>query len=661
MTTAVALAEEEVAVVPENEDREADDRVASQLRATHLFGDLDQQQISALAAACNQARIPAGEVFIKEGDPGDHMYLVVSGRLRVTQKSEYGDVVLGEVREGEHFGEIALLGRTPRMATVTAVTACELIALSRDTLQKFIAQNPKLSETLTSGLIYRLNWAKTRRHRPSPEALSKHLAEIVSVEPSKLAGLEAETQWQPLPRGTVLMREGEKGDCLYFVLAGRLRAYTKNEDGSEIDLGEIGPGESVGEMALLGNALRSAYVVTERDSELLRLSQAGFDRLVAEHPQTMVIFTKVLMDRLNRRIRQRGVVTQVRSSGVVSVEECEDITKTENLVLRNLKITQMYHRLSLQLTTLLGHEDANWCTFACNASKTAGYSIRREELPFYGAILMLKQNRHAAALLDKAEQTFASSWAMKKVETILQGVSDAISAGNLKVFAELAPIFARFVRTFHSDSEYSREKLNAFLDTMKSGATEAGGQDTLKEALAHYYEATFEPNMKRKTELILLGNIKVGLHEQMRLQPNIIDALNTPLALGLAELPKHRLIVKALEKVTVLWRRLATQSLMTLRLPYGVLRLGSEIPNLPNARIYADMLQSLDNQELARIVKHFSRAHSGFADWGNLDDRMKFIVQLFRSRQKSLELFDQPFFWEQRVEMAGNLVPGGRL
>jgi len=69
---------------------------------------------------------------------------------------------------------------------------------------------------------------------------------------------------------------------------------------------------------------------------------------------------------------------------------------------------------------------------------------------------------------------------------------------------------------------------------------------------------------------------------------------------------------------------------------------------------------------LVRLIAQFSatpdgRGRSHASDWGELDDRMRFIAHLFRSRQKSLELFDQPFFYEQRREMDANRVPLGAL
>jgi CRP-like cAMP-binding protein len=502
---------------------------------------------------------------------------------------------------------------------------------------------------------------------PDRSVLISKLSECLGgLEPAALACLAEEVRWETLPRGAVLMRQGEPGECLYFVVSGRLRAYGVRDDGTELSIAEIGPGETIGEMALISNESRSASVDALRDSELLRLSKAGFDRLLSEQPRTMAIFTRIIVERLNRRIRARAMITQLRAMPLVTVADCEDVIRTENLILRNLKITQMYHRLSLELTMLLGHADANWCTFACNASKTAGYSIRREEILMWELLALMRRSRLFQRPISAMHRAVARTALAARFEHILQAVSDTISAGNLKVFAELAPIFARMIQTFHQDEEYDADKIARFLSTLTPGATEGGGQDTLAEAIGHYYEAIFEQRPKKKTELLLLANIKVGLHEQMRLQPNIVAALEAPLAIGLGGAVPKVVERTLLTRMTRFWRRVVTRSLMTLRLPYGDLRLGADVPELPHARMYADMLQTLDDSELVQIVKNYdgsqlTRHHTRAADWGELDDRMRFIVNLFRSRQKSLELFDQPFLYEQRLEMEANRVPLGEL
>jgi hypothetical protein len=313
--------------------------------------------------------------------------------------------------------------------------------------------------------------------------------------------------------------------------------------------------------------------------------------------------------------------------------ECDDIARTPDLVLRNLRITEMYHRLSVQLATLLGRDDANWCTFACHASRTAGYSIRGEVLP--------------AAI----RASFAAVLLGRFVDRVTRRVSHEISAGNLAVFAELAPLFARFVRTFHADPRHDRERFGAVVAALTPGATEAGGQDALIAALGHYHDAMSEPAAKRRAELILLGNVTVGLHEQIRLQPHIVRALDAP---------------ASLVGVRSFGRRVLTRRLMQLRLPQRSFRLGEDVPLLRGRRQFPELLVRLEHPALAGLVMQWDRdVHSlrGSAarDWGELAARMNYIVDLFRSRQRSPEVFDPPFVLAQRAAIWQGRVPGGEL
>ena len=660
---------------------------ASILVSTHLFGDCGEAALGDLAAACRTLTFKTGDVVLRQGDVGDQMYIVTAGRLEVRHRDPDGtDTYLGEVRAGEHVGEGALLDGAPRMATLTAATDAILLELSQASVSAFLDRHPSIRDALRSSLEYRLRWARTRRFRPDRETLMRTLSQALgNLDVTALTFLAEEVGWETLPRGAMLMRQGEPGDCLYFVVSGRLRVFGIRDDGQRVNIATAGPGETLGEMALLSNEPRSASVEALSDAELLRLSKAGFDRLINDHPKTMAVFTRIIVARLTGRIRARSTITQLRTVPLVTPDDCEDVVRTQHLVLRNLKITQLYHRLSIELTMLLGHADANWCTFACNASKTAGYSIRREEIPLAEWIALMRRWGPFRRPLSAIHRMALTTSIVARWDRILQAVTDAVSAGNLKVFAELGPVFSRMIDQFRTDVEYDQDKLARFLSTLRPGPTEAGGQETLAEALTHYYDAMFEQSPKKKTELILLGNIKVGLHEQIRLQPNIIDALNAPLAVGFrsgASFPRLRRFLPlsastALERwyaararwlaewLTKQWRRVVTRSLMTIRLPYGDLRLGADVPDLPNARTFADMLQTLDNPDLARVVAKYdlpaATRRSGAADWGLLDDRMRFIVNLFRSRQKSLELFDQPFFYEQRLEMAANRIPTGDL
>src|SRR5439155_27279064 len=128
-----------------------------------------------------------------------------------------------------------------------------------------------------------------------------------------------------------------------------------------------------------------------------------------------------------------------------------------------------YHRISLELTLLLGHQDANWYTFACNASKTAGYSIRREALPAHEILAFLRRQPATGRAAQAVEKMLVDAGLTRRLEAALDAVSERISGGNLRVFSEVAPPMARFVRTFHADVESDPEKLARFRATLHPG------------------------------------------------------------------------------------------------------------------------------------------------------------------------------------------------
>ena len=123
-----------------------------------------------------------------------------------------------------------------------------------------------------------------------------------SLGPSALANLESELTSVRLRAGETLFEAGDEGDALYVVVFGRLRAFLRDgADGGQV-LGEIGRGESVGEMALLTSARRSANVTAIRDTELVRLSKESFERMVERQPEIMLAITRLIIGRYQRVI-----------------------------------------------------------------------------------------------------------------------------------------------------------------------------------------------------------------------------------------------------------------------------------------------------------------------------------------------------------------------
>jgi hypothetical protein len=373
--------------------------------------------------------------------------------------------------------------------------------------------------------------------------------------------------------------------------------------------------------------------------------------------------------------------------------DLQRIVGLEDAVLRNLLITQRYHDLSLGITSVLGRKNVNWSTFATWASKTAGESIRDEELPKPLLDLIEDAGRLDSALEWLNRSIFGGQTAaalqradvIERVERTLGDVSRTIADGNLKVFAELAPEFLRAIVAFGKDTEFKQATIEAFVGAFRPGPASEGGQDLLKSAFAIYYQARFESDFTKKAQLILLANGQVGLHEQTRLQPNIQGALDAPVEDLLTEHVAARVEEKSgdpslarkvrdnreqhlgpmLHLVAGAWRQFATHYLMRLALPgHASLSLGADMPPLSRGQEFPAPLVDLALPELLTFAEHYlaslaSEAGTGAHDWADLDQRMDFIVDLFRTKQQTADLLDQPFDERVRTEIEAGRVPAG--
>ncbi len=120
-----------------------------------------------------------------------------------------------------------------------------------------------------------------------------------------------------LPGGEPLFGEGDPGDAMYVVVGGRLRAVNGRAGRGGRTLGEIPPGESVGEMALITGEPRAASVEAIRDSLLVRFSKASFERLIRSHPELLLNLSRIVVRRLRRPEPSRGRNARIRSVAVV--------------------------------------------------------------------------------------------------------------------------------------------------------------------------------------------------------------------------------------------------------------------------------------------------------------------------------------------------------
>ena len=350
-------------------------------------------------------------------------------------------------------------------------------------------------------------------------------------------------------------------------------------------------------------------------------------------------------------------------------------------VVRNLEITYCYSRLAAACATRNG-EGANWCTYATWASRQAGRTIRGEDL-LENLGHRLGRNRwvlHPIAtfwrrllrrgLFQRDTRIGRLTHELHTPFDAFERASDAVARGNLKVFEEIGLQFARYLHDCPPD--------------LRSGDPPEG-QRLLSQAFARYESLRFERDPKRRAELALLANLEIGLHEQTRLQPEILVALDTasatPQDLGRRVLealfpsatrwwPIVRrpaagtigVVARAIQRAASrLAREAITDSFMVLALPGRVLALGTHL-----ADAYPDSLAEPTDAELNELLARFEPVapqpdDCGARDWSDIHQRMHYIVHLFRTFQLSEQLSQPPFKPDQVASFSRGVIPEGEL
>ena len=225
------------------------------------------------------------------------------------------------------------------------------------------------------------------------------------------------------------------------------------------------------------------------------------------------------------------------------------------------------------------------------------------------------------------------------------------------------------------------EKFLSFLNSLQEGDPPEG-QSLLRLAFQRYQHQTVDSD--RRAENLLLANLQIGFHEQIRLQPEIREAMTTGPA---AADNQGRLAVKALfpdtrfkrpsrmiaallripasrfqKYVNGLTCRIVTESLMVLSMPNNILLDLHHNLSFP----YPESLTSLHDDALIQFLSLVEPAGKsnddcGAADWSVLPQRVHFIAHLFRAFHENAALFDAPFTEEQVQELMAGNIPKGKF
>ncbi len=134
--------------------------VAERLRRVPLFHQLSEAELERVARAAREKSYPKHSVILFEDDPGDALYVVLRGQVKVVLVGEEGrEVILSILKAGDFFGEMALIDDQPRSAHVIATEESHLLVLRREDFRQCLEESPRIALGLLQALSRRLRRA----------------------------------------------------------------------------------------------------------------------------------------------------------------------------------------------------------------------------------------------------------------------------------------------------------------------------------------------------------------------------------------------------------------------------------------------------------------------------------------------------------------------
>ena len=184
-----------------------------ELRGMPLFSGLSDGELQEVVAEGDEVRVGRGEVYAREGEPVEHLHVVLEGELRISKLVDGREVVLNTYTPGIFFAEVPLLSGTPFLASGRALSDSRLFRIPNDLFRRMLSRYPAFSEAILETMAGRVQSLQTvaveRRKLDSLSTLAAGLAHELKQprrreppgrrRPAKLPGAPALLQRRALP------------------------------------------------------------------------------------------------------------------------------------------------------------------------------------------------------------------------------------------------------------------------------------------------------------------------------------------------------------------------------------------------------------------------------------------------------------------------------
>ncbi len=271
------------------------ERARQALERAPLLSGLSGKELEEFMDALRLVHVPAQAVIYEEGSPGEDLYLIGMGRVRLELRSRDGKRrVFAHLGEGDFFGERAFMARRPHEDAAVAETDCDLLVIDRETFDAWVSRHPQIADVVED--FYR------RRVLARLLALTPVFE---GVPPEARLDLARRFQLRSFPAGAEIVREGERGTSFFLIRSGEVEVWTTDlrDRTRQVKLGELGEGDFFGEVALLTDKPRTATVRARTDVEAMELSREDFEAIAGDWPEVRKVVERYLKRRVKDTLR----------------------------------------------------------------------------------------------------------------------------------------------------------------------------------------------------------------------------------------------------------------------------------------------------------------------------------------------------------------------
>ncbi len=239
------------------------------IKGNTLFKACSEEELVHLIDVFESADFQKGDTVIKQGDEGEHFYVVEAGSLDITVQNDgegSNEVHVGvPYLPGSAFGELALMYGSPRAATIRAKEDCRLWCIERKAFRGITGQH-KLKQS-------ERNVEFLRRVKIGDNVLGDVL------KTSEIDAMSLALQTDTFQKGDVIVREGERGDIFYLIESGSVDVFKKE---NEKPLATLTTGQFFGERALLNEDVRQATCIATSEVQCLFLMREDFNLMLGD-------------------------------------------------------------------------------------------------------------------------------------------------------------------------------------------------------------------------------------------------------------------------------------------------------------------------------------------------------------------------------------------